>query len=101
VVHFAEADVRVGGKYRVGFAPPGQTPYVESGTFSEVVPLKRLAYQESVAQGDHQIHTNATRIEFRDLGDRTEVIVTTSGFEAWRNAEGWVPALEKLAAHLA
>src|SRR5215469_3228130 len=26
VVHFCEADVRIGGLYRVGFAPPGQTP---------------------------------------------------------------------------
>jgi uncharacterized protein YndB with AHSA1/START domain len=100
VVHFAEADVRVGGTYRVGFAPPGQTPWIESGTYREVVPLKRLAYQEIVSLEGEQIHTNATTIEFRDLGGRTEVTVTTSGFESWRNAEGWVPALEKLAAHL-
>jgi len=98
VVHFAEADVRVGGRYRVGFAPPGRTPYVESGTYSEVVPMKRLAYQETVSLGDELIHTNATTVEFRDLGGRTEVIVSTSGGEVWRNAEGWVPALEKLAA---
>lgn len=72
VVHFAEAEVRVGGKYRVGFAPPGQAPYIESGTYSEIVPMKRLAYRETVVRGG----------------------------EAWRNAGGWVPALEKLAAHL-
>jgi uncharacterized protein YndB with AHSA1/START domain len=102
VSHFAEADVRVGGAYRVGFGPKEQTtPYVESGTFSEVVPMKRLAYRETVTLESDQIHTHATAIDFRDVDGKTEVTVTTSGFEAWHNAKGWVPALEKLAAHLA
>jgi len=101
VVHFAEADVRVGGTYRVGFAPPGRTPWVETGRYTEVVPHKLLVYQETVKQGDQVIHTNETRIDFHDLGEKTEVTVTTSGFECWRNAEGWVPSLEKLAAALA
>jgi uncharacterized protein YndB with AHSA1/START domain len=100
VVHFAEIDVRVGGAYRVGFAPQGETPYVESGTFSEVVPVKRLTYRETVTLEGKQIHTHATVIDFRDLGRQTEVVVTTSGFEAWGLAKGWVPALEKLATHL-
>ncbi len=101
VVHSVEIDARVGGAYRVGFGPPGKTPYFESGRFSEVIPLQRLAYQETVTLEGEQIHTNATIVEFRDLGERTEVTVTTSGVESWRNAEGWVPALEKLAAHIA
>jgi uncharacterized protein YndB with AHSA1/START domain len=97
----AEADVRVGGVYRMSFGIPGKTPCVESGRYSEVVPMKRLVYQETVTMGDQLMHTNATAIDFRDLGGRTEVIVTTSGFESWHNAEGWVPALERLAIHLA
>jgi len=101
VVHFAEADVRVGGTYRVGFAPPGKTPWVETGCYSEVVPHKLLVYQETVTQGHQVIHTNETRVDFHDLGEKTEVTVTTSGFESWRNADGWVPSLEKLAIALA
>src|SRR5262249_38309512 len=97
VVHSAEADVRVGGSYRVAFAPPGKTPWVETGKYSKVVPLKRLVYEEKVTQNDKLVHTNQTQINFSDLGGKTEVTVTTSGFESWRNAEGWVPALEKLA----
>ena len=100
IVHFAEADVRAGGKYRVGFAPPGETPWVESGIYREVLPMKRLAFQESVSRGDEHFHTNETIIEFRDLGGRTEVTLTTSGVDAWRTGEGWTPALENLAAHL-
>src|SRR5262249_53375541 len=99
VVHFAETDVRVGGKHRVGFGPAGTQPYIEVGEYTEVVPLKRLAYRETVKQGDDVMHVNDTVIELRDLGgNRTEISVTTSGGEAWRNAEGWVPGLEKLAA---
>jgi uncharacterized protein YndB with AHSA1/START domain len=79
---------------------PAKPRYVESGTFNEVVPMKRLAYQETVTLSGEQIHTHATVIDFRDLGGKTEVTVSTSGWEAWRNADGWVPALEKLAAHL-
>ena len=30
VVHFAEADVRTGGTYRVSFGAPGKTPCIES-----------------------------------------------------------------------
>jgi uncharacterized protein YndB with AHSA1/START domain len=97
VVHSAEADVRVGGSYRVAFAPAGKTPWIETGKYSEVVPLRRLAYRETVTQNDELVHTNQTQIDFRDLGGKTEVTVTTSGFESWRNAEGWVPSLEKLA----
>jgi uncharacterized protein YndB with AHSA1/START domain len=101
VVYSAEADVRVGGTYRTSFGAPGRTPCVETGRYHEVVPMKRLAYQETVTIGYELMHSNATTIDFRDLGGRTEVTVTTSGLESWRNAEGWVPALEKLAAHLA
>jgi uncharacterized protein YndB with AHSA1/START domain len=101
VVHFAEADVRVGGTYRIGFAPPGKTPYLESGRYTEVTPMKRLAFEETVTFEKEHIHTNQTAVDFRDLGGRTEVTITTSGFESWNSAGGWVPALEKLATHLA
>ncbi len=101
VVHFAEADVRVGGTYRISFGAPGKTPCVESGRYREVIPLQRLAFQETVTIGGEHIHTNETSIDFRDLGGRTEITITTSGFECWRNAEGWVPALETLAKYLA
>ena len=101
VVHFAEADVRVGGTYRISFGAPGKTPCIETGRYREVTPLKRLAFQETVTIGDERMHTNETSVDFRDLGGRTEITITTSGFESWRSADGWVPALETLAIHLA
>jgi uncharacterized protein YndB with AHSA1/START domain len=101
VVHFAEADVRAGGTYRISFGAPGKTPCVETGHYREVVPMKRLAFQETVTIGDQQMHTNETRVDFRDLGGSTEITVTSTGFESWRSGEGWIPAMESLATHLA
>lgn len=101
VVHFCEADVRVGGGYRIGFAPPGKTPYVETGTYKEIVPLKRLAFEETVSFQGRALHTNLTTVEFNDLGGgRCEVSITSSGKDSWRTGEGWTPAMESLARHL-
>ena len=55
IVHFCEADVRVGGTYRVGFGPPGTTPYVETGRYTEIVPPTRLAFDEIVTLGEKNI----------------------------------------------
>jgi uncharacterized protein YndB with AHSA1/START domain len=101
VVHFAEADVRDGGTYRIGFAPPGQTPWIETGRYTEVAPMKRLAFEEKVTHQEEHVHTNRNVVEFRDLGGRTEVTITTTGLESWRSGEGWEPCLERLATHLA
>lgn len=101
VVHFAEADVRVGGKYRVGFAPPGQTPYIEEGTYIEIVPLKKLVFRESVSLNGEQLFSQMTTVSLRDLGGgRSEVTITCTGVDTWRTGEGWTPALESLARYL-
>jgi uncharacterized protein YndB with AHSA1/START domain len=101
VVHFARRMSALAGPIASVLRPPGKTPWVETGRYSEVALLQLLVYQEMVTQHDQIIHTNEIRIDFHDLGAKTEVTVTTSGFESWRNAEGWVPSLEKLAAALA
>jgi len=100
VVHFAEADVRVGGTYRVGFAPPGQTPYVEEGRYIEIVPNAKLVFEESVSLDGKQLFSQMTTVAFRDLGGRTEIVITGTGVDTWRTGEGWTPALESLARYL-
>jgi len=101
IVHFAEADVRVGGKYRVGFAPPGQAPYIETGTYIEIVPLEKLTFREEVARNGEQLFSQMTTVSFRDLGGgRSEVTITCTGVDTWRTGEGWTPALESLARYL-
>jgi uncharacterized protein YndB with AHSA1/START domain len=101
VVHFAEADVRVGGTYRIGFGPAGKTPYVETGHYTEVVPMKRLSFGETVSFESEALGSSETRVEFRDLGSgRTELILTCTGKEVWRSGEGWTPCLESLARYV-
>ena len=101
VVHFCEADVRVGGGYRIGFAPAGKTPYVETGTYHEVVPLERLVFEETVSFEDKVLHTCMTVVEFRARSARrAELSVISKGKDSWRTGEGWTPAMESLARHL-
>src|SRR6202008_4331573 len=95
VVHFCEADVRAGGKYRVGFAPPGKTPYIEAGTYTEVVPMTRLVFEETVSFEGRELHAARTIVEFKDLGgNRTELSITSQGKESWRTGEGGTPGME-------
>ncbi len=101
VVHFAHADVRVGGQYRVGFAPPGETPYIEKGTYLEIVPLQKLVFEESVSLNGAVLFTQVTSVEFIALGERTQLVITGAGVDSWRTGEGWTPAMESLAQHLA
>jgi uncharacterized protein YndB with AHSA1/START domain len=101
IVHFCEADVRVGGTYRVGFGPPGTTPYVETGRYTEIVPPTKLVFQEQVTLDEKIMGGSANVVELRDLGDgRTQLILTCTGEDSWRSGEGWTPCLRSLAAYL-
>lgn len=100
IVHFAECDFRVGGTYRVGFGKPDTKPYVETGTYHEIVPNKKIVFQEGVALEGEQLFTQLTTVEFRDLGGRTEIVITCTGVDTWRTGEGWTPCLESLARYL-
>lgn len=107
VIHYAEADVRVGGEYRVAFGPPGKPPYVEVGRYDEVVPLKWLAFRVTVAVDEADraaelAHAETVVVEFIDLGDgRTQIVLTDTGPDSWKSGGGWLPCLESLARHLA
>jgi uncharacterized protein YndB with AHSA1/START domain len=101
IVHFCEADVRVGGTYRIGFAPPDKTPVVETGCYLEVLPFKRLVFEEVVTVEGKQMHPSKCEIDFVDLGGGgTKLVLTVRGEQVWRSGEGWVPCLESLARHL-
>ena len=105
VIHFAEVDLRVGGGYRIGFGPPGKTPYVETGTYIEITPMTRLAFDAGVTLGEDGLEALAVErmvVEFVDLGDgRTQLVLTDTGPDSWRSGEGWLPCLESLARYFA
>jgi uncharacterized protein YndB with AHSA1/START domain len=100
VVHFAEANVQVGGSYRVGFAPPGEIPFVEEGRYLEVVPKRKLVFEEKVSREGKQLFLQVTTVELFENGGRTDVTITCTGVDTWRTGEGWTPALESLAKYL-
>jgi uncharacterized protein YndB with AHSA1/START domain len=105
VIHFAEIDLRVGGGYRVGFGPPGKTPYVETGTYIEITPMTRLVFDAGVTLGEGGTEALAVErmvVEFIDVGGgRTQLILTDTGPDSWKSGEGWLPCLESLARFVA
>ena len=107
VIHFLSStligvSVPFMGTYRVGFGRPGTTPYIETGHYTEIVPLKRLAFEETVTFEDKIMGGSENVLDFKDLGDgRTQLILACTGEDSWRSGEGWTPCLRSLAAYLA
>ena len=94
-----EIDLKVGGEYRLGMQPPdGDTPYVAYGTYQEVQPPEKLVYTWSW-EGQDPLNTLVT-VEFRDVGDATEVELTHERFpnaeERDKHNEGWGGCLDQL-----
>ena len=105
IIHFAEVDLRVGGGYRIGFGPPGKTPYIETGRYVEITPMTRLAFDAGVTLGeggDEALVVERMVVEFTDLGDgRTQLLLTDTGPDSWKSGAGWLPCLESLDRYLA
>jgi len=97
----AEVDLREGGRYRIVMRGEGlDTAAV--GTFLEVNPPGRLVYSfhwepDLVGAGDSLV-----TVEFRDLGQSTEVLLTHDGFEEpgvrGFHGVGWTVSFDRLAA---
>jgi len=99
VIHFAEVDLRVGGRFRVSFGQPGKTPYIETNRYTEIVRPTRLAWEGELTVDGRQVPGGAASVvELIDLGGgRTELVLTNTGDEdLWRHREGWIPCLNSL-----
>ena len=104
----AEVDLRVGGKYRLGMqSPDSDQPFVVGGIYREVRPPEKLVYTWTWEhQGEHKdpdftpAKTLVT-VEFRDLGDRTEVVLTHELFPDVNmrdeHSHDWTGCLDRLA----
>ena len=104
----AEVNLRVGGKYRLGMqAPDHDQPFVVGGTYREVRPPEKLVYtwvwehQGEQADPDFTPAETVVTVEFRDLGGRTEVVLTHEFFSDAnmrdQHSHGWTGCLEQLA----
>jgi uncharacterized protein YndB with AHSA1/START domain len=94
----AEADLRVGGKYRIQMKHKGGNVHVAFGEYREVKPPEKLVY--TWAWEDGSVTDTLVTVEFRDLGRETEVILTHERFTStdWRDkhSEGWTGCLARL-----
>lgn len=75
-----EMDVRVGGKYRLTFAPHGMAFF---GTYLDVTPSSRLSWSNEENGDDGSV----TTVTFEDQGDKTLLILrelyhTQAGIDA-------------------
>ena len=104
----AEVDLRVGGKYRLGMqTPDSDQAMVVGGTYREVHPPAKLVYTWTWEHGAEQEDPDfipaetLVTVEFRDLGGRTEVVLTHELFPDVNmrdeHSQGWTGCLEQLA----
>ena len=100
-----EADVRVGGSYRVGMRAPGGTEHWQSGEYIEVVPNERLIFTYTWEDADGRPkHWMMVSVEFEDVGQQTRVRLRHRGLESagavTAHREGWESTFNRLAAQM-
>lgn len=98
LVPIAAVDLKVGGTYRIGMRPPDrETLHVATGVYREIRPPEKLVFTWSW-EGE-PMETLVT-VEFRDLGDATEVMLKHEYFPDAltrdKHSEGWTGCLEQL-----
>ena len=94
-----ECDVRVGGKFRIDMHGKDGKVFKHNGEYLEVLPPKRLKFTW-ISASTNQLPTVVT-IDFRSLGDKTEITLVHDGLDSVKNVEGhrtgWTAILEQLA----
>ena len=106
-----ELDLRVGGRYRFGMlAPEAERPNIVGGVFREVQPPEKLsftwAWERSPEDDPHwEPAETLVTVEFRDLGQATEVTLTHTGFPDApmrdQHTSGWQGVVQRLGQYLA
>lgn len=94
-----EADVVVGGRYRIGMRQPDGTIHYAVGKYLEILPPKRLVFTWAWQTEPSSVDSLVT-VEFFEQGDSTRVVLrheqltTLSSQESHRR--GWEGCLEHL-----
>ena len=93
-----EMDVVEGGSYRLTMADAAANSFTSTGTYSEVVPNKRLAYSWQWSHDDSP--TTLVEIDFQDTDEGCLVVLKQRGFESAEDAishtDGWGRIPKKL-----
>ena len=101
-------DVRPGGAWHLRGRKPTGAGFATSGQYVEVKRPERLVFTWAHhASGDYASplgHETTVRLEFRALGDKTELTLIQGPFDSASNFrghnEGWTGSFDKLEAYL-
>lgn len=93
---YAKADVKVGGKFDIGFqSPDKKNDFPFTGTYTELVEPEKMVFM--IDDG------RPVTVVFEDLGERTRIVLTLT-LEKMNSAEqqrqGWTAMLVHLADYL-
>jgi uncharacterized protein YndB with AHSA1/START domain len=101
----AEADVRVGGRYRVRFRLLDGSEHESQGEYLELVKPERVVMSWRWTGGQEDPGISRLEIRLRAIPEGTELTLTHAllhDAETCRSHEGgWTGALDKLEAHFA
>jgi uncharacterized protein YndB with AHSA1/START domain len=100
-VESVTCDFRVGGSYVLSMRVEGKA-YTAFGTYREIEEPNRLVYTWDWKEEENRMGETLVTVEFRRIGDSTEVALLHEGFAAVEakdgHAEGWVACLGHFAA---
>lgn len=98
-----EVDLRVGGHYTIKYRGAGGEESVVTGRYLHVEAPRRLVFTWTMKSQQLIVDENVVTVEFRDLGNRTQVRLTHEPFAdpdiRGLHAQGWevcLIALEQL-----
>lgn len=101
----ASTDVKVGGHYRIQMRTPEGKTHTAIGVYRKVEHPSRFVCSWRWEEGHDDMGDTLLTVEFKDLGDATEVVLTHEGFpspETTTSHEGgWTSILERLEKMLA
>jgi uncharacterized protein YndB with AHSA1/START domain len=96
----SDCDLRVGGRWRVSFGPPGAPPARETNVFQLVERPRRLVYSSSMALPDGSTVETAMEVVFEAVGAGTRLTIVQRGFETATARDelerGWPSILDGL-----
>jgi uncharacterized protein YndB with AHSA1/START domain len=102
-VSIAEADLRVGGRFRIVFGGPDGNANECAGVYKEVMPNRKLVFTWHWPRTTPE-RVSLVTLSFTQIGDETELVLRQEQFfdEKARDGhkQGWTASLERLAAFL-
>lgn len=112
----AKIDLRVGGKYLLCMRSAEGQELWTTGTYQEIIPMKKITYTDSFADKDGKVVPASTygmegipdemqvTLTFEDIGGKTKFTLRHVGLPAGQMTEmtiaGWNESLDKLASTL-